>query len=480
MAETIIGRDAEKKILRDMLGSGEAELIAILGRRRVGKTFLVRNFYEQNLVFEYTGVHEAGLGEQLHNFSNALQQAMGSAIPPASPTNWIQAFTFLSDFLTVKLTRGQLVVLFDEFPWIHTPKSGFLSAFSHWWNTWASRQPSLKVVICGSAASWMIENIINDKGGLHNRVSRTIRLLPFSLKETEEFLVNRGINLGHYQILQLYMAMGGIPQYLKQVGKGESTEQVVDKLFFEKNGLLKTEFTNLYQSLFANASHHEAIVRSLAKKGQGLSRTEIIETCRFTTGGGTTRLFEELEESGFITQYIPFGKTSRDSIYKLSDEYSLFYLKFIEHARASGAGTWHKMATGQSYNSWSGYAFESICQKHVQQIKQALGIGAVYTETSGWRYVATEGENGAQIDLLLDRRDHCINLCEMKFSTTEFVIDKRYAEQLANKVTVFRRQTKTKKTLFPTMITTYGVVKNNHYTGLIQAEVFMQDLFRAT
>jgi hypothetical protein len=480
MAETIIGRDAEKKILRDMLVSGEAELIAILGRRRVGKTFLVRNFYEKNLAFEYTGVYEAGLSEQLHNFSNALQQAMRSVIPPASPTNWIQAFTFLSDFLKVKLIEEQVVVLFDEFPWIHTPKSGFLSAFSHWWNTWASRQSSLKVVICGSAASWMIENIINNRGGLHNRVSRTIRLLPFSLKETEEFLINRGIILDHYQILQLYMAMGGIPQYLKQVGKGESTEQIVDKLFFEKNGLLKTEFTNLYRSLFANTSHHEAIVRVLAKKRQGLSRTEIIETCRFTTGGTTTRLFEELEESGFITQYIPFGKTSRDSIYKLSDEYSLFYLKFIEHARISGTGAWHKIVTGQSYNSWSGYAFEAICQKHVPQIKQALGIGAVYTETSGWRYIPKNGDKGAQIDLLLDRQDHCINLCEIKFSIDQFVINKRYAEELKNKVTVFRGQTKTRKAIFPTMITTYGVLKNNHYSSLIQAQVVMGDLFRAT
>lgn len=477
MAETIIGRDNEKKILQDMLGSGEAELIAILGRRRVGKTFLVRNFYERNLVFEYTGVHNADLGEQLSNFSNALQQAIGSAIPLASPTNWIHAFTFLSEFLKVKLTKGRLVVLFDEFPWIQTPKSGFLSAFSHWWNTWGSRQPSLKVVICGSAASWMIENIINDKGGLHNRVSRTIRLLPFSLRETEQFLINRGIRLDHYQVLQLYMAMGGIPQYLKQVGKGESAAQVIDKLFFEKSGLLRMEFANLYQSLFADASHHEAIVRVLAKKAQGLSRTEIIEACRFTSGGGTTRLFQELEESGFIMQYIPFGKTSRDSVYKLSDEYSLFYMKFIEHARASGASTWLKIATGQSYNSWSGYAFEAICQKHVPQIKWALGIGSVYTETSGWRYNPKKGEKGAQIDLLLDRRDHCINLCEIKFSSDQFVIDKRYAAEIENKIKVFKTQTKTKKSIFPTMITTYGVAENNYYSGLIQAEVLMKDLF---
>jgi AAA+ ATPase superfamily predicted ATPase len=478
MTEIIIGRDAEKKILKDMLATGEAELIAILGRRRIGKTFLVRKFYEKNLVFEYTGIHEAGLGEQLFNFSLALQQAIQSPIPPATPSNWIQAFAYLSDFLKVKLAKEQAVILFDEFPWIHTPKSGFLSAFGHWWNTWASRQPRIKVVICGSAASWMIENIINNRGGLHNRVSRTIRLLPFSLKETEEFLTSRGIRLNHYQIVQLYMAMGGVPQYLKQVGKGESTNQVIDKLFFEKDGFLKTEFTNLYQSLFANAGHHEAIVRVLAQKGKGLSRTEIIEACGFTTGGGTTRLFGELEESGFITQSIPFGKTSRDSIYRLSDEYSLFYLKFIERARATGAGTWHKIVMGQPYHSWSGYAFEAICQKHVRQIKHALGIGAVYTESSGWRYIPKKGEKGAQIDLLLDRQDQSINLCEIKFSNKEFAITKPYAEELENKVKVFRSQTKTGKTIFPTMITTYGVLKNDYYSSLIQAEVVVEDLFR--
>lgn len=478
MAETIIGRDAEKKMLNEMLSSKEAELIAILGRRRVGKTFLVRNYYQKYLVFECTGIHEARMSEQLFNFTRSLQQAMQSPIPPATPDSWVQAFTFLSDFLATRLKDQPAVVLFDEFPWIHTAKSGFLTAFGHWWNTWASRQPQLKVVICGSAASWMIENILHNKGGLHNRVSRTIQLLPFSLKESEDYLISRGVKLDHYQILQLYMAMGGIPQYLKQVDKGQSAQQVIDKLFFEKNGMLRAEFNVLYRSLFDNASHHEAIVRELAKKASGLSRAEVIKACGLTTGGTTTRLFEELEQSGFITQYIPFEKTSRDGIYKLSDEYSLFYLKFIDRARAAGAGTWHKIAEGQSYNSWSGYAFEAICQKHIQQIKKALGIAAVYTEASGWRYIPKKGETGAQIDLLLDRADHCINVCEMKFAKGEFTIDKKYANELDSKVKVFQAQTRTRKTIFPTMITTYGTKQNIYYTGRIVSEVKMEDLFK--
>lgn len=478
MEERIIGREAEKKILKDMLNSKEAELIAILGRRRVGKTFLVRGYYQQQLVFECTGLHEASLTEQLLNFSKALQQAMQSAIPPATPGSWMQAFTFLSDFLQTKIKAQPVVVLFDEFPWMHTPKSGFLMAFGHWWNTWASRQPQLKVVICGSAASWMVENVLHNRGGLHNRVSRTIRLLPFTLKEAEAYLISRDVRLDRYQVLQLYMAMGGIPQYLKQVVKGASASQVIDQLFFERNGLLKTEFNVLYQSLFSNASHHESIVRQLAKKPGGMSRAEIIAACGFTTGGTTTRLFEELEQSGFIAQYIPFEKTLRDAVYKLSDEYSLFYLKFVDRARATGTGTWHKIAVGQSYNSWSGYAFEAICQKHVEQIKEALGIRGVYTEVSGWRYTSKKGATGAQIDLLLDRQDHCINVCEMKFSDKAFVIDKKYASELDNKVTVFKERTQTRKTIFPTMITTYGTKQNIYYIGRITSEVTMEALFK--
>lgn len=251
----------------------------------------------------------------------------------------------------------------------------------------------------------MIENIVYNRGGLHNRVSQAIRLLPFTLGETEKYLVSRRIKLDQYQLLQLYMAMGGIPQYLKQVNPGESATQNIDRLCFVKDGLLKAEFKNLYQSLFANSRHHEAVVRALAGKGKGLNRTEIIEICSLSSGGTTTKLLEELEQSGFISQYILFDRTARDSIYKLSDEYSLFYLKFIEDSRATGAGTWLRLGTGASYISWGGFAFEMVCQKHVLQIKRALGIEGVLTEASGWRYVPRKGETGAQVDLLLDRQD---------------------------------------------------------------------------
>lgn len=476
--ETIVGREEEKKILSEALKSRDAELIAVYGRRRIGKTFLIHNHYDKHIRFELSGVHEARLKDQLHNFSIALKKSMDIPVAPADPVSWIEAFDLLSNHLKSLLKKEPVVILFDELPWLCTPKSGFLQAFGHWWNTWASRNPLLKVVICGSAASWIIRNIVNDRGGLHNRVTKRIRLLPFTLAEAEHFLYHHGVKLDRYQILQIYMAMGGVPQYLKQLKKGESAAQSIDRLCFTTSGLLKTEFQDLYQSLFAHAENHEAIVRALSKKAKGMTRAEIIHACGFTTGGWTTELFNELEQSGFISQYIPFDRTSRDAIYKLSDEYSLFYLKFIEGSRATGAGTWLRLSQTQSYNSWSGFAFESVCQKHVDVIRHALGIAGVYTEVSGWRYVPGKDEKGAQVDLLLDRADHCINLCEMKFSTGEFTIDKKYAGELDNKVQVFRDQTKTRKTIFPTMITTYGTKQNIYYTGRIISEVTMDSLFK--
>lgn len=475
--EKLIGRIPEKRMLETALSSTEAELIAIYGRRRVGKTFLIKSVCKDRLLFEFSGVHEASLASQLQNFSFALQAASGDALPVAVPPNWITAFYTLQKFLVGKLGSRKSVIFFDEFPWAQTQKSGFLNAFGHFWNNWAAEQDNLVVVICGSAASWMIKNIVKNRGGLHNRLTRRIRLLPFNLQETEAYLKARRINLDQYQVLQLYMAMGGIPQYLKAVEPGESVSQAIDRLYFARNGALREEFSSLYPSLFNNPENHIAIIKALATKLSGLTRTEVIEQASLSSGGTATTLLEELEESGFITAYIPFGKKTKESLYKLSDEYSLFYLKFVENSRARGEGTWLKLAKTPSWKSWSGFAFESICLKHLQQVKNALGIRDVYTEESPWRYKPAKEEQGAQIDLLFDRQDHCINICEIKFASAEFTIDKAYAALLKRKQDVFVERTKTRKTLFLTFITTYGVQKNEHYWSLVQKEVTMDALF---
>lgn len=477
MIDNVIGREEEKEIMLDILHSGNAELLAVYGRRRVGKTYLIRNVFEEHIVFEFSGIHNANTRTQLENFSLALSSSSAS-LPLAMPDNWLNAFKMLADYLTPLLKKKRQVIFFDEFPWIHTARSGFLQAFENFWNSWAVKQPNLIVVICGSSASWMIQKVVNNRGGLHNRVTKKIRLLPFTVAETELFLKSRNIKLDRYQILQLYMVMGGIPHYLKEVRKGESTIQAVDRICFTKDGLLFEEFKNLYDSLFDNAANHQVVIRALAKKGSGLTRQEIIEASKFSSGGGMTRLLDELTESGFITPYIPFDTTVKNSIYKLTDEYSLFYIKFIENKKATGKGTWVKYSTGNTWRVWGGLAFESICMKHVTLIKRALGIEGVYSETSVWRARNTEDEQGVQIDLLIDRQDKCINLCEIKFSVDPFTLTKKYALELKQKEEVFRAHTQTRKSVFLTMISTHGIKNADTFPGLIQNDITMDALFK--
>jgi hypothetical protein len=398
-------------------------------------------------------------------------------ISPSVPQSWTQAFQMLMNYAEPLLKKKKCVIFLDEFPWLSSNRSGFLPAFEYFWNSWGTKHDNLVLAICGSAASWMIKKVVRNKGGLHNRLTRKIRLLPFTLKETSEYLKANNVNLNHYQITEIYMAMGGIPQYLKEIQAGKSAAQNIDRICFTKDGALQDEFRNLYHSLFEEADKHIDIVRALAGKPSGLTRKEIITSCKLPDGGSTTQLIEELTESGFITSYVPFEKTVRDSIYKLSDEFSRFHLKFIENSRATGNGTWIKLSSSPSWRSWSGTAFESVCLKHTNEIKKALGISGVYTEESAWRYVPGKDQPGAQIDLLIDRRDQCISICEIKFSTSEFTIDKSYSTELERKLSVFKQKTKTLKTPFLVMITTFGTSTNSYKINLIQNEVMLDDLF---
>lgn len=477
--DNLIGREVEIKELKEALESPHAELVALYGRRRVGKTYLINTVYQKEMLIELTGLNSPNLVEQLENFGLKIFETFQLPLSISHPQNWLQAFHVLKQILTTQIKdREKSVIFFDELPWFDTHKSGFLAAFDNFWNTWASRQQNLVVVICGSAASWMIQNIVNNKGGLHNRITRRIRLMPFNLYETEQFLQSQYIYFDRYQLLQLFMAMGGIPHYLKAIRRGESIIQAIDRLCFTNDGLLSSEFQNLYTALFGSSEKHEAIIEALTDKPSGMTRKEILTACQFNSGGGLSKLLDELLESGFISEYTPFNHISRDNIYKVSDEFSLFYLKFMKNSRTYGTGTWQTKSSGASWKTWCGLAFENICLKHVPQIKKALGITGVYTEQSAWRYTAKEpDEQGAQIDLLIDRQDNCINLCEIKFSQTEFVIDKNYAEVLNKKRRLFLSKTATRKSVFITFLTTFGVKNNGHYLSSVQNQFTMDILF---
>ncbi|MFZ2899360.1 MAG: ATP-binding protein [Saprospiraceae bacterium] len=472
----LVGRIEETKVLKNALETPKAEMISVIGRRRVGKTFLVKSVYQESIDFDITGIQHASRKEQLRNFMLQLKKYAGGAFPLTEPKDWLDAFYLLTQYLEQKKKPGKMIVFLDELPWLATHRSGFLKGLSWFWNSWAVNQ-SIVVVVCGSAASWMIKNVVHNKGGLHNRITRRIYLKPFNLAETERFLQTKNVNLDRYQILHLYMAMGGVPHYLDEIMPGKSAAQNIDAICFSENGLLWDEFPKLYASLFENSDAHVRVIRALAGKRQGLTRTDIVQKSKLPEGGGATTIIDELLHSGFISAYQPFGKKKKDRLFRLTDEFSLFYLQFMENHQQEGPGIWQQLSKTQSYTSWAGYAFENICLKHILQIKKALGISGVYSTVSSFFKKGGEGETGFQLDLLIDRQDQVINICEIKFYNAGFTIDKAMALELRNKMAAFREATRTRKQLFLTFITTFGVSQNQHSLGLVDAELTIDELF---
>jgi AAA+ ATPase superfamily predicted ATPase len=467
----ILGRKPEIKILKRALQSEKSELIALYGRRRVGKTFLIREFFKNNLVFEVIGLFNGSMHDQLINFQKELKKRR-KVKNPETPTTWLQAFTLLEEYLDTLKGKRKKVVFIDEFPWMATARSKFMMAFENFWNSYCLKRTDLIVVICGSAASFMVKNVIRNKGGLHNRITQKIRLLPFNLHETDLFLKSKGIAYTDYDTIQVYMVMGGVPHYLDKLEKGLSMAQNIDELCFTKDGVLLDEFDDLYSSLFDNSEKHLAIISSLAKYNKGVTRKELLKMTKIPSGGDFTIKLNELIESGFVSSGSYYQNKKQLTIYRLSDEYSKFYLKFILGNKDGGTGTWQRLCKSQSYISWAGFAFETICLKHILQLKKALRIDAIYSRNRSWF-----NEN-AQIDLLIDRDDQVINLCEMKFHKSAFAVDKKFYLNLKNKIAEFQRETATRKNIFLTIITTYGINRNKYSNELVQNEVEMRALFK--
>jgi uncharacterized protein len=464
----IIGRISETNILLEALSSTQSEMIAVYGRRRVGKTFLIESVFQDKICFSVSGIHEGNMKEQLNGFSKALfpKKKERQVI-----TNWFEAFDLLELHVEAIKGKQKKVIFIDELPWLDTAKSKFISAFETFWNSWATKREDIIVVICGSAASWMIKKILKNKGGLHNRVTVRIRLLPFSLEETEQYLKTKNIRLNRYDLCQLYMSFGGIPFYLKQIKRGESVIQNIERICFTKDGLLNSEFDNLYSALFNNAAKHIALINALANSPQGLNRNMLIKNSKLESGGGVSEVLKELLESGFITEIPAQNTVTKNNIYRLTDEYSLFYLKFIQQNKFAGQGAWASLSKTQSYTTWCGYAFENICFKHTAAIKKALGIAAVYTNIYSWH------NSKAQIDMLIDREDRCINICEIKYHKSEFEITKSYEAKLRAKLEAYQTDTNSNKNLFLTFITSKGLKENRYKIGLVENTLALDDLF---
>ncbi len=470
--KNIIGRGLEIKYLSEYLNSGKSEFVVIYGRRRVGKTFLVREFFDNKFTFTLSGAENVTKEVQLFNFNAAINKYSHADYPLVD--NWQSAFSQLENYLDGIKRAGRKVIFIDEMPWLDNTKSGFLSAFEYFWNTYGSARKDIFLVVCGSATSWIMQKVIKSRGGLHNRVTRQICLAPFTLNETEQFIKSKKLVMNRFQIAECYMIMGGVPYYWEQLERSLSLSQNIDNLFFMKNAVLRTEYSKLYASLFKKPAKYTKIVEVLAQKRKGLTRDEIVALSHIPDGGGLTDILEELELCGFIAINDHFENQKKNKLYQLVDFYSLFYLSFVKKKKTPNSNYWSSLLDNIAHKAWSGYSFELLCQMHVWQIQKALGISGVHSDVSGWR--SKTAENGAQIDLLIDRNDNIINLCEMKYANKEFVITKSQDANLRNKRAAFIEESKTRKTVHITLVTTYGV-KHNEYWNNIQSEITLDDLF---
>lgn len=472
----MIGRIKEQKKLEALLKSQRSEFLAVTGRRRVGKTYLIDSYLGNHYCFSMTGIQNGNTQNQLLNFGVKLAEYQ-SLNTIKAPSNWQSAFLQLKNHLRQLPKDKKQVLFFDELPWIYTPRSNFVQLLAHFWNDYLSKQHHFILVVCGSATSWITQKVINDPGGLHNRLTENIHLRPFSLAETKLFLASKNIHLTDQETAKIYMALGGIPYYLENIRKGESFSTAIERICFAPTGLLHNEYNNLYQALFKNAEVHLTIVQTLAERQHGATKKNILKLSGLKANGSFQRAMNELTISDFIEPFPSFGKSKRDIQFKLIDEFSIFYHRFIRKVNKYTPGVWQQIASGQSYKSWAGLAFESLCFKHIQNIKNKLGISSVYAEISTLSISGSTAQPGFQIDLIIDRKDKSINLCEIKFTDGPYNINKKAYEGMNAKRQLFLDFTKTKKQLFITYISANGLTENKYSTSLVDAEINLKDLF---
>lgn len=453
--------------------SERSEFVVVYGRRRIGKTFLVRRFFKDNYAFSFVGKHEMRREQQLAEFAKELMCYSHSTFVPQLK-NWTEAFDALQRLLETYNIPGKKVVFFDEMPWMDTPKSDFVSALENFWNGWANMRDDIVLVACGSATSWMVDKLLHNQGGLFNRITQKIYLRPFKLSEMEQYLDEKHFGWNRYQIAQCYMILGGIPFYLTLLNPKLSLLSNIDELFFaDAHAMLRTEYNELYSTLFKRPDNYLAVIRMLTERKEGFTRKEISEKTKLG-GAALSKILSDLEQCDFIFSYARYGNAKNNAIYRIKDFYTLFYHKYVNGIDTKDSLRWTHLSSTPQVSSWQGFSFELLCLLHLDEIKKALGIDRILNDASAWR--SRQPEQNTQIDLVIERADHNINLCEMKFSSGMYAIDKGYEQKLRERMSIFLAETMTRCSTRITMVTTYGVLQNKH-SGIVNDEVLLDDLF---
>ena len=479
----MIGRTTQIKELNQLYNSGKAELVAVYGRRRVGKTFLINETFEGRFAFKHAGLSPIEADDNTGAMKNQLKQFYFSlknygVKKSKCPESWFEAFFMLEQLLMSRDNGSRQVVFLDELPWLDTPRSNFITAFEGFWNNWACARKNLMVIVCGSATSWILDSLLNNHGGLYNRVTYEIKLSPFTLKECEDFFKANKVRISKYDIVQSYMILGGVPYYLGYFQRDKSFAQNIDNMFFAPDAKLRDEYDRLFASVFKNPTLMKSIVKALNTNNSGLTRSEITQYLKIKDGETMQLALNALIVSNFVTKYVPFGQKKKDVRYKLIDQFCKFYLKFLADQTSLPENFWQENSLSPQIVAWRGFAFESVCFNHIKQIKRALGISGLTTVQSAWVSPASDDDSGTQIDMIIERKDNVVEMCEIKFYSNKFAVNKDYHEILMHRVELLTKKISSKSVIHSTLITTYGL-KNNEYSDDFMSVVTMEGLFGA-
>lgn len=470
----LVGRQKEIKTLNDNFNSQDSNFIAVYGRRRIGKTYLVNSVFEDKITFRHAGIYQGSTKEQIASFMSSLEDFGYKNNEPV--TEWLSAFNCLKKLIN-KSNAKKKVIFLDEIAWMNTKKSNFLKAFENFWNGWASARHDITLIVCSSATSWIINNIIHSKGGLYNRVTTQIYLEPFTLGECEEYCSSRKLSLTKKQIIEAYMVIGGVPYYWNYLEKGQSVPQFIDSCFFKENAPLKNELKYIFSSLFISPEGYMKIIESLSKKEYGFTKKEILESTKEIDNGNFTQKIEDLINCGFIREYSPLKYKKGSVLYQLIDPFTIFHFHFLTK-KTNDESYWTNQLNTPLVNTWKGLAFERICLLHVAKVKKALGISGVHTAVYPFscKKDLENGIYGSQIDMIIERKDDIINLFEIKYYDSPFCLNGKEIEQLNKKKHDFIAISKTKSAIHLSMIALNGI-EENAYSNELQAVVSVDDLF---
>ena len=480
---SIIGREEEIAVLERLYNSKKSEFLAIYGRRRVGKSFLVSEVYGTKIVFKSVGTYlkdndrnyETYRRLQLDHFYDALLLS-GLGKEEQRPANWREAFLLLRKLLAgIRMRRK--VVLIDELPWLAGPQSSeMIAELGYFWNSWADDQRNIVLVVCGSATSWMLDNVIRDYGGLHGRLTGVIKLKPFTLAECARYYRKNGFRLSQYEMCIGYMALGGVPFYLDKLRNDLTMTENIDAIFFADEKIHQ-EYKDVYAGLYASKDRYVDIVKALGARFYGMTQAEIAIHLGIGRGGTLSQMIDNLVESGIIRKYPRYGKQRVEMVYQLKDFFSLFYLRFVEGTQVR-TGLWSTMHRTPIYNTWAGNTFELLCIEHLSKIQDTLRIASV-DRNYCWKGESPNGR-GAQIDLLLESKSSRTDyVCEMKFSGSKYAITSDDEENLLNKLDAFAASKMHHKThsIQLVMVTTMGIAGGEH-TSIVNQAVTLDDLFK--